>query len=151
MYVSSFNTYINSESTAKTHSNRGQEKKNSTESFETRLLSKTVKNVDSTPKFPINYISNYKALNNQQKLQDNSQNSEKTKFSKLEAEAEAKNAYSDNSKLFSLVLPPRATLDQTPTIDKKLPQNIQDIKEKNLRQTMVKTYISNENYYRVTA
>ena len=151
MYVSSFNTYINPESIAKTHGNRVQEKRNSTESFETKLLSKTVKNVDTSPKFPINYISNYKALNNQQKLQENPQNSEKTKFLKLEAEAEAKNAYSDNSKLFSLILPPRATLDQTPKIDKRLPQNVQDIKEENLRHTMVKTYISNENYYRVTA
>ena len=151
MYVSSFSTYINTESTTRTQQNRVQESKNTTESFETKLLSKTVKNVDTSPKFPINYISNYKALNNQQKLQENPQNSEKTRFLKLEAQTEAKNAYSDNSKIFSLILPPRATLDQTPRIDKKLPDNIQDIKEKNLRYTMLNTYISNENYYKVTA
>jgi len=150
MYVSSFNTYISAESTTRTN-NRIQENRGSTESFETKLLSKTVKNVDTSPKFPINYISNYKSLNNQQKLQENPQSSEKTKFLKLEAQVEAKNAYSDNSKIFSLILPPRATLDQTPTIDKKLPENIQNIKEKNLRHTMLNTYISNENYYRVTA
>jgi len=151
MFVSSFSTYINTESTARTQQNKVRESKNSTKSFETKLLSKTVKNVDTSPKFPINYISNYKSLNNQQKLQENPQNSEKTKFLKLEAKTEAKNAYSNNSKIFSLILPPRATLDQTPRIDKKLPENIQNIKEKNLRHTMVNTYISNENYYRVTA
>ena len=151
MYVSSFSTYINTESTARTQQNRVSDSKSSVESFETKLLSKTVKNVDTSPKFPINYISNYKSLNNQQKLQENPQSNEKTKFLKLEAEAEAKNAYSDNSKIFSLILAPRATLDQTPIIDKKLPQDIRDIKEKNLRHTMVNTYISNENYYKITA
>jgi len=151
MYVSSFSTYINTESTARTQQNRVYESQNSTKSFETKLLSKTVKNLDTSPKFPINYISNYKSLNNQQKLQENSQSSEKTKFLKLEVQAEAKKAYSDNSKIFSLILPPRATLDQTPTIDKKSPQHVQHIKEKNLRQTMLNTYIANENYYKITA
>ena len=151
MYVSSFNTYINTESTTRTQQNRVQESKSSAKSFETKLLSKTVKNVDTSPKFPINYISNYKSLNNQQKLQENLQSSEKTKFLKLEAEIEAKNAYTDNSKIFSLILAPRTTIDQTPKINKNLPQNIQDIKEKNLRHTMVNTYVSNENYYKITA
>ena len=104
MFVSSFSTYINAESTARTQQNKVQESKNTPESFETKLLSKTVKNLDTSPKLPINYISNYKALNNQQKLQENPQSSEKTKFIKLEAQAEAKSAYSNNSKVFSLIL-----------------------------------------------
>ena len=151
MYVSTFNTYVNSESTAKTHENRAQKGKSNLESFEEKHLSKTVKNVDVSSKFPINYISNYRALNNQQRLQENPQNSEKSKYLKLEAKIEAQNAYSNSSKIFSRILAPRTTIDQTPRIDKKLPKNIQDIKEKNLRHTMVNTYISNENYYRVTA
>ena len=151
VYVSSFNTYINTESSTKTQQNRIKERKSVANTLESKLLSKTVKNVDTSPKFPINYISNYKTLNNQQKLQENFPNSDITKYLKLEAEFEAKNAYSTNSKIFSLILPPRATLDQTPAIDQKLPQNIQDIKEKNLRHIMVNTYISNENYYRVPA
>jgi len=151
MYVSSFNTFVNTDSTTRTHANKVKESKSAPESFKTKLLSKTVKNLDTSPKFPINYISNYKALNNQQKLQENPQNSAKTKFLKLEAEAEAKNAYSDNSKIFSLILAPRATLDQTPKINRELPQNIQDIKENNLRHTMLNTYIANENYYKITA
>ncbi len=151
MFVSSFSTYINTESTNRAKQERVQENKSTAESFETKLLSKTVQNVATSPKFPINYISNYKALNNQQKLQENPQNSEKTKFAKLEAEVEAKHAYSDNSKIFSLILAPRATLDQTPKINKELPKNIQDIKENNLRHTMLNTYIANESYYRITA
>ena len=151
MYVSSFNTFVNTDSTTRTHANKVKESKSVPESFKTKLLSKTVKNLNTSPKFPINYISNYKALNNQQKLQENPQNSAKTKFLKLEAEVEAKNAYSDNSKIFSLILAPRATLDQTPKINRELPRNIQDIKENNLRHTMLNTYIANENYYKITA
>ncbi len=151
MYVSSFSTYINTESTARTQQSKLQGSKNSAGLFKTKLLSKTVKNVDTSPKFPINYISNYKALNNQQKLQENPKNIEKIKFLELSTQNSAKNAYSDNSKLFSFTIAPRATLDQTPRIDKKLPQNIQNIKEENLRHTMVNTYVANENYYKITA
>lgn len=151
MYVSSFNTYINSESSTRVQQNSVQGNQNSTESFETKLLSKRVKNADISPKFPINYISNYKALNNQQKLQENPHNSEKAKFLKLEAQTEAKSAYRDNSKIFSLILTPRSTLDQTPGVDKKLPKNIQEKQEQNLRHAMVNTYMSNENYYQITA
>ena len=151
MYVSSFSTYINADSAIKTQQSKVQETKKSSDLFETKFLSKTVKNIDTSIKFPIDYISNYKALNNQQKLQEDFQNVEKNKFLKLETQSSAKSAYSDNSKMFSQILPPRATLDQTPRIDKKLPTNIQDIKEKNLRNTMVNTYISNESYYQITA
>ncbi len=150
MYVSSFSTYISTDSSLKTQQERVQNSK-SGDSFETKLLSKTVKERDSSTKFPINYISNYKALNNQQVLQEDSPNLEKNRFLKLEAQSSAKNAYSDNSKIFSQIIPPRATLDQTPRVDKNLPSNIQEIKENNLRQTMVNTYISNESYYRITA
>ena len=151
MYVSSFSTYVNAEPSTRVQRSGVGNDKSSTESFKTKLLSKTVKNVDTSAHFPINYVSNYKALNNQQKLQENPKESEKARFLKLEAQVEAKNAYSDNSKIFSQILAPRATLDQTPRIDKKLPQEIQNIKEKNLRHTMVNTYISNESYYRITA
>ncbi len=151
MYVSSFSTYINSESSTRTQKSAPGNTKVNKETFEAKLLSKTVKNVDTSPKFPINYISNYKALNNQQKLQENHQNIAKEKFLKLEIQSSAKSAYSENSIIFSKIVPPKATLNQTPRIDKTLPKNIQDIKENNLRHTMVNTYISNESYYKITA
>lgn len=151
MYVSSYSTYINADSSIKTQQSRIQENRDISNSFEAELSSKTIKNIDTSTKLPISYISNYKALNNQQKLQEDFQNVEKDKFLKLETLSSAKSAYSDNSKIFSQVLPPRATLDQTPRIDKKLPINIQNIKEENLRHTMINTYVSNENYYRITA
>ncbi len=151
MYVSSFNTYINTESSTKTQKSPQTKSEKTVKIFEAKLLTKTVTNIETSTKFPINYISNYKALNNQQKLQENHQNIDKDKFIKMEMKSSAQKAYSEDSKIFSLILPPRATLNQTPRIDKNLPKNIQDIKESNLRESMINTYLSNENYYRVTA
>lgn len=151
MYVSSFSTYINTDSSIKAQKSRLENTKSSEVSFQTTLLAKSVKNVNTSAELPINYISNYKALNNQQKLQENTPNASKEKFVKLEAAASAKNAYSDNSKIYSLILAPRVTLDQTPKIDKRFSQNTQAIQESNLRHTMINTYISNESYYKITA
>ena len=151
MYVSSFSTYVNTDSSRRTQNSSSQKSDNVSNLFETSLTSKTVKNVDTSAKFPISYISNYKALNNQQKLQDNKQSQAEVEFGKIQTLDSAKNAYSDNSKIFSLLLKPKATLDQTPKVDKQLPQNIQNIKESNLRHTMLNTYISNDNYYKITA
>lgn len=151
MYVSSFSTYINADSSRRTQNSSSQKSEGTSKLFETSFDSKTLKNADTTPKFPISYISNYKALNNQQKLQDNKQSQGRVEFVKIQTLDSAKNAYTDNSKIFSLLLKPKATLDQTPKIDKQLPQNIQNIKENNLRNTMVNTYISNDNYYKITA
>ncbi len=151
MYISSFNTYINTESSTKVQKSAPNNTQKSQESFASNLLSKTVKNVNTSSKFPINYISNYKALNNQQKLQENHPNIAQEKFLKLEIKSSAKSAYSENSVRFSKIASAHATLNQTPRIDKTLPKEIQDIKENNLRHTMINTYVSNESYYKITA
>jgi len=150
MFVSSYSTYVNVNSSQKIDKKEPSQKEGS--SFADKLSSKTIPNISVATSLPVNYISNYKALNNQQKLeQDNLQNKEKTKFTKINATVSAKDAYTDNSKVFSFLIKPKATLDQTPKIDKRLPENIQEIKEQNLRNTMVNTYISNENYHKITA
>lgn len=151
MYVSSFSTYINAESSRRTQSTYPQKGKNSSDLFETKLLSKTVKNIDTSLNLPISYISNYKALSIQQKLQDNKQNEDKAEFVKMQTLNSAQNAYTNNSKIFSLLLQPKIALDQTPKIDKELSQELQYIKESSLRHVMVNTYVSNENYYKITA
>ena len=62
-----------------------------------------------------------------------------------------KTAYADNLKMFSLNLPPSKTLSQTPKIDTKLPKDVQELKEQDLRKKMVNAYISNDKYYLNTA
>ena len=150
MFVSSYNTYISTNNSQKIEKKESPRREES--SFSVKFSPKSLPVLSTTTNLPVNYISNYKVLNNQQKLQqETSQNNEKLKFTKINAHLNATNAYTDNSKIFSLLLKPRATLDQTPHVDKKLPVEVQEIQEENLRHTMVNTYIANDNYYKITA
>jgi hypothetical protein len=53
--------------------------------------------------------------------------------------------------MFSLVKKPTLALSYLPKIDEKLSPDVKEAKEKNLRYTMVNTYMENDKYYRVTA
>ena len=150
MHVSSYSTFINTNSSQKVQREREVPQKESKTSF-TKLSPTPDKVLDKTSKLPINYVSDYKVLNNQQKLQEETPNNAKVKFSKIKTFVSAKDAYTDNSKNFSLLVKPSATLDQTPKIDKKMPQEAQDAKEAIMKNTMVNTYIANDNYYKITA
>ena len=79
------------------------------------------------------------------------QSSAKMTFTKVNAQTTAQLAYASNSTMFSLVPKPKVTLTQTPSIDKKLPENAQKAQESFLKLAMLHTYISNENYYHITA
>jgi len=151
MYVSSYSTYIDTNTSQKVQKDRNEESKKSTDSFSSKLTTKIPKAVSNFSSFPVNYISNYKSLNNQQRLQDNTQSREEVKFSKIKALTSAKSAYGNNSKIFSLLIKPSATLDQTPKIDKKMPPKAQEAKESIMKHNMVNTYIANDNYYKITA
>jgi len=151
MYISSYNTYINTNSNDKIQRDRVEETSKDSQSFSKKLSSQAVKVIDTTSNLPINYISNYKVLNNQQRLKDDILNSDKAKFSKIKAVASSKSAYSESSKIFPPLLKPSATLNQTPQIDKKMPINAQEAKEQIMKHTMVNTYIANDNYYKLTA
>ena len=151
MFVSSYNTYISTNTSDRTQKHGAEKSGRESASFDTKLSTKPTQVLNKLSNLPIDYVSNYKSYNNQQKLQEQTQDFNKTKFTKMTAMSSAKVAYEDNSKLFSLLQKPHATQDQTPKIDKKLPKEIQEIKEKNLRHTMVNTYLANDNYYQITA
>jgi len=152
MFVSSYNTYIDT-TTRRTQNEKSDAPKKASSSFESKLLQPTPKNVVLESKLPLNYISNYKALNNQQKLQEQelTKNPAKMKFSKISSMNSAHVAYGDNSKMFSLILRPKQTIDQTPKLDKNLPTKAQEIQSDFMKAKMINTYVSNENYYRITA
>jgi len=153
MFVSSYSTYIDTSTTKRNQNERSESAKKPSEPFESKLLQTTPKDVVLGSKLPLNYISNYKALNNQQKLQEKelTQNPSKLKFSKISSMNSAHVAYGDNSKMFSLIVKPKQTIDQTPRVDKNLPQEAQNIQGNIMKQEMINTYISNENYYHITA
>ncbi len=153
MFVSSYSTYIDTNRTSKSQESKKEQQISKEESsFAQKLNATPTKLHTQTLNLPINYVSNYKVLHNQQKLQqDMQQNMQKLKFSKMKTFTNAQVAYSDNTKMFSLLIKPRATLNQTPRIDKKMPLQAQEAKTSLMKHQMVNTYIANENYYRITA
>ena len=153
MFVSSYSTYIDTSATKRVTQERDDASKKSSSSFSSKLLQTTPKNVSLEKTLPLNYISNYKALHNRQQLQENinSQTPQKMKFNKISSMSNAQVAYGDNAKMFSLVQKPKQALDQTPKLNKALPREAQTSQESIMKVAMVNAYISNENYYRITA
>ena len=153
MYVSSYSTYINTNNSQRVQKEGNRPEVEGKSSFASKLLTPATKPLSSFSSLPVNYISNYKVLNNQQRLEESytKQNTQKLKFSKIKAMDGAKNAYTENTKMFSFLIKPSATLNQTPKVDKRMPENSQEAKEKIMRHEMVNTYLANDNYYKITA
>ncbi len=150
MFVSSFNTYISTNQPQKTQRDNTPKVKSTDESFSKYLDSPVIES-KNTKNIPISYISNYKAFNNKQKLENQFKNPDGEKFSKINSQKNMQTAYDDNSKVFSLYLQPQQTLNQTPSIDNTLAPEVREIKEYNQRQNMLSAYAANNNYYLVTA
>lgn len=157
MFVSSYSTFIDTSATKRIQNDKNNLEKKPKESFSKQLIETTGKDVILSKNLPLNYISNYKAISNKQALEqqiqgrDEQQVRAKIKFTKLSAQSSAQVSYTDNSKIFSLRVPPKLTLDQTPKLNKKLPVEALKTQEGALKNLMVNTYVANENYYRITA
>jgi len=146
MFVSSYSTYIDATANKKVENKKSQVSSKPSEHFSSKLLQTTPQSeVILSKKLPLNYISNYKSLYNRQQLQekDLQTNPAKIKFSKLSSITNAQASYSENSKMFSLFIKPKTTLDQTPKVEKN--------QESVMRAKMVNTYIANDKYYNITA
>ena len=158
MFVSSYNTYINTTANKRVSNEKGQEEKRTSESFSTKLLQEPQQSSVVGKSLPVNYISNYKSLHTRQQLQEQlttEQNREKTeevqKFTKISSQGNAKVAYEENSKMFSFLVKPKQTLSQTPQFSSRLPQESQKSQEAVIRKNMINTYTANDNYYNITA
>ena len=144
MFVSSFNTYINTVNTDKTKK-QDVKKSNVNSDFNSKLhQKKQVLLPKNDFKSPINYISNYKPFANKQKLaQDSTFTKDIDRYTKINKLNNAKTSYETNTKMFSLLRVPHVTLAQVKKTEENLPIKLQ--------QKMVNTYISNDNYYKITA
>lgn len=151
MFVSSYSTFVGTDTQNKINNYKSESSKKESDSFKSELLKSSVIEPYTNKNLPIDYISNYKSLNNHQKLLEQEKSQDETKLKKLSLLNNAKNAYDENSKIFPLTKKPSLTLSQIPKIDKKEPKDIQEAKEKNLRHVMVNTYLSNDRYYQITA
>ena len=156
MFVSSYSTYIQANTSDKAARQGVKRVDGESKSFKSSLEeSISTANFESS-NLPIDYISKNKVLNNKQLLEnqnslENTTKSLTDKFGLQNSLVGAKGAYESNSKMFSLFQKPHATLDQTPKIENTLPKEPKDIKELNMRYKMVNTYVANDNYYKITA
>ena len=154
MFVSSFRTYVDTSSIKRVQNDKHETTKSPTESFSSKLLQNSLnKTLVPSNTHTLDYVSNYKALRTKQQItqQEQSQSSEKAKFTKVNAQGNAKVAYEENSKMFSFLVKPKTSLDLTPKIDKRLPEPALKVKESIMKIQMVNAYISNDNYYQITA
>lgn len=151
MFVSSYNTYVSTDTSNKTNGYKSGESRERRDFFGDELSKFTVVKSHTDKNLPIDYISNYKSFNNQQKLQEQLQNKDGFELKKLNIINNAKAAYEENTKMFSQLKKPTITLSHTPKIDEKLPRDVKEAKEKTLRHLMVNTYLANDKYFQVTA
>lgn len=163
MFVSSYNTYIQTNASERITKQKEQSSKSDT-SFSSKFLEQPKLEPVIVSTLPVDYVNIAKSFNNKLEMKKqeealknpNSDNSSKSKeltkeFMSRKTLQSAKSAYEDNSKMFSIYKKPHHSLDQTPTTDTTLPENIQRLKEQNMRRTMVNTYMQNDKYYQITA
>lgn len=159
MFVSSYSTFINTQTADKTHkekatpSQKGSYSRLATQELQNISQNETSKTTKT--QLPLNYISDYKVLNNQYKLLQESQSTQesknKSKFTKISTLQSAQDAYVQNSTLFASLKKPKVALAQMPLLNAQLPQESLKAQENILKITMVNTYIANDNYYKITA
>lgn len=164
MFVSSYNTYVQTDSSVKDAKQKLAKPSSSSDSFAQKLAQKTpTTNFTSSP-IPAEFISNSQANTNKQNLefqkeqiknpQDVSAKEIKetlNKFATNNSLTSAKNAYADSNKMYSVFPKQSISIDQTPTMDRNLPQEAQEAKELTMRHKMINTYMSNDRYYQITA
>ena len=153
MFVSSYNTYIATNTADKVSKKRDvSATKEQDFTFSSKLIQNSLLESTTIKNLPVNYISNYKAFSNKQKLQQDLQNKELQTYTKTKAQITAQSEYAQNSKMFSLLIKPSpVVLDNLPKANKELSQDLKDAKEQDLRKKMVNTYAENNRYFYITA
>ena len=157
MFVSSYSTYIQTDTSDKINKQRVYKADSETKAFDSKLKENTSSIDFKKSNLPVDYISKKQVLSNKQQLNTSENSFQKktknliNKFTLQNSLINVNTAYTSNSKMFSLLKKPHAILDQTPNIHNTLPKEPMDIKELNMRHIMVNTYIANDNYYKVTA
>jgi len=164
MFVSSYNTYINSNASSKNIKGDYSSKNEPSRDFNSKLSDTLSAKPLINTFIPANYISPTKVQYNKQLFDSQQQELKKnvdkefkkttettSKFSTVSTLGKAKVAYAENSIMFSFWRKPQVALDQTPKIQADLPQELQELKEQKMRYVMVNTYLENDKYYQITA
>lgn len=164
MFVSSYNTYIQTDSTVKSNKQRLEKPSSSSDEFAQKLSQKTPNTNFTSSPIPAEFISKSQAYLNKQELEfqkeqlKNPQNSGTkelketlSKFTANNSLTSAKHAYENINKAFSVFPKQASSIDQTPKMDQNLPAQAHEAKELSMRHKMVNTYLANDRYYQVTA
>jgi len=145
MFVSSYSTYV---APAVAQSNKSRKSDDDNYLPASKASDKTLLQEQATQnKLPINFISNYKVLNNQQKLNEQKLHKqttqfEKSKFAKVNVLNSAKVAYQEGATRFTFTQKVKMALGKG---ESKLPEPT------TAKLNAVNTYLENDNYYKVTA
>ncbi|MBC8236816.1 MAG: hypothetical protein H8E76_01170 [Helicobacteraceae bacterium] len=165
MFVSSYSTYIQSDFSSKESKQKLEKSGSASQDFSSKLAqTSTPASGFASSSIPIDYISRSQTHHNKQELEfqkeqlKNPDNKEAkaTKetlntFASHNSLSSARNAYEASNKMYSLFPKQSITINQTPKMDTNLPQEAYEAKDSAMKHTMVNTYISNDNYYRLTA
>ena len=156
MFVSTYSTYLNANSVNKNMKGRDSSSyPTSYKLYENSFNKSEAKPSGISQTAPVNYISYNKVISTKERfneqLKQNSYETNIQKFTNINSKMHAPASYAENTKMFSLGLKEQLTLKEKEPINKDLPEDIQELKESNLRATMVNTYLENDKYYQITA
>jgi len=165
MFVSSYSTFTQSDFSAKESKQRLEKTSASSQDFSSKLAQKSIPTSGfMNSSIPVDYISRSQTHANKQELEfqkeqlknPDTKELKTTKetlntFSSHNSLSSAKNAYQASTTMYSVYPKHSITIDQTPKMDKNLPEEAHAAKDLAMKHKMVNTYISNDNYYRATA
>jgi len=149
MFISSYNTYVQTNATDKTSKTKDIKEPQHTNSFASQFLKKPQLQKPQLSNTPINYVQDSKVFNNKQKLNQNIESKQglvnANKFNFTSSLTNAKVAYTSNSNMFSIVAKPKPSLSQE--------QNIKNDPSSTIYKKLsaINTYLSNDKYYQITA
>jgi len=147
MYVASYVTYIPTITSSKTTTQRDESattKKAPSFSLEQKQQNIPQQTEEKVLPQKQTYLPNYNFLRQQTSYKD------LDTFGKVKNYKDAKTAYSENSRMYSLAQKPKSVVGGT-KVDLQLPQEAITAKENLSKKDMVNTYLENERYYQITA
>ena len=164
MFVSSYSTYVSASTSDKTLKSREEGSQEKTKPFGSKITDASISKASLSSSVPLNYISDEQTQHTKRmmslqgkELEEKSKNEFKktnealTRFNSSATMQSANAAYSSNSTTYSLFKKVNSTINQTPRINSLEGKDVKEIKEQNMRDTMVNTYLANDKYYQVTA
>ncbi|DAB29240.1 MAG TPA: hypothetical protein CFH84_10615 [Sulfurimonas sp. UBA12504] len=152
MFVTSYTTYVQTNTQNKAPQSKEYDSKNSSE-FTTKFSQKTAETVVQKPAVPLDYISKnntfYTKLALEQNLDEQSKQTKElsNKFTQQSVLIDTKNAYTQTPKATYFFKEAYNSFTKTQPIDAKTLDQTQELQKKQMRKLMINTYTANENYY----